>query len=104
MSVSDVLGSAAVGVAALAVPAIMDAPLIPVTSSAAIARIENFLRFIICFQLGFAPVLKYMECYSRQYIRDSTLSHFDIIEVQNIVIDCWLDWDCKVYTSENLER
>jgi len=71
-SVRDVVGRDAVVVAALAVPAITDTPLIPVTSNAVIARTESFLRFIIFIFNRYGMVLKYMECYIEQYFRDST--------------------------------
>ncbi len=48
-AVRDVVGRVEVVVAALAVPAIIDTPPIPVTSNAAIARTDNVLDFIILF-------------------------------------------------------
>ena len=86
------------------IPTTVDNPLIPVTSSAAIVRTDSFLRFIIFVFIAPTPVIEYMECYIWQYFLDSTISRFDIIQVRNIIRDCKLEWDWKVYTSENLER
>ncbi len=51
-SVSDVVVRDVVVLAAFAVPATLDTPLIPVTSKAVIARTESFLRSIIVFSLS----------------------------------------------------
>jgi len=78
-SVNEVVGSD-VAVDAFAVPWMADTLLIPVTSNAVIARIDSFLRFIIFVFSGFVSVLKYMECYSHQYFRNSILSRLEISE------------------------
>ncbi len=60
------------------IPATVDKPLIPVTSNAAIAKTDSFLRFIILVFNRVRLCLKYMECYIRQYVRNSTLSDLDM--------------------------
>jgi len=60
------------------IPATVDSPLIPVTSNAVIARTVSFRRFIIFVFTWFRPMLEYMECYIRQYFRNSTLSDLDM--------------------------
>ena len=42
--------------------------------------LDSILRFIIFVFTGFAAVLKYMECSTRQYFRDSTLSGLEMFE------------------------
>jgi len=107
-------------VVALAVPQMADTPAIPVSSNAVIARTESFLRFMIVVFTRFRCVLEYMECYTQQYFRDSTLSSLEIFEKRdtrilvcrrmillsmlNIMRDCKLDPDWKVYTNENSEE
>ena len=60
------------------IPVTVDSPLIPVTSNAVIARTVSFRRFVIFVFTWFRPMLEYMECYIRQYFRNSTLSDLDM--------------------------
>jgi len=78
--VRDVVVRQVVVEVVFAVPATPDMPLIPVTSNAMTARTEIFFRSIIVFSSECACGLKYMECSSQQYFRDSTISRTDIFE------------------------
>lgn len=75
--VRDVVVRDVVVVAAFAVPAMTDTPLIPVTSNAVIARTESFLRFIICFHRAYRRV----EIYGM--FHPAIFSRLDIIEIGN---------------------
>lgn len=79
-TVSDVVGRDVVVGAGLAAAAVV-MPLIPVTRSAVIARTESFFRSTKCFSSSAASGLKYMECSSQQYSRDSTISKLEYFEV-----------------------
>ncbi len=69
--------------AAFAVPATADTPLIPVTSNAVMIKTDSFLRFIMVFFIEGVTMLKYMECSTQQYFRDSILSRLEIFETRD---------------------
>ena len=78
-TVSDVLGREVVVGAGLAA-ATDDTPLIPVSKRAVIASTESFLRSIKFLSGLSGSGLKYMECSSQQYFRDSIISRNDSVE------------------------
>ena len=71
------------GVAVFGVAATVERPLISVTSSAVIARTGKFSERYHCVFIECAVVLKYIECSSTQYFRDSILSRLENFETRH---------------------